>query len=77
MGVHDLNFRLHISDTFRFIRLGVTYERGQYTVCVSHGVYAVEEFRLYHRAAQWRRWCAYHGLRRPHACHEDETGSER
>jgi hypothetical protein len=64
MGVHDLNFGLHICDAFGFKRPGVTHERGQDTVCASDGVRAVEDLRTYRRAPQWRRRCAHLGLRR-------------
>src|SRR5579871_585180 len=64
MGVHDLNFGLHICDAFGFKRPGVTHERGQDTVCASHGVRAVEDLRTHHRAPQWRRRCAHLELRR-------------
>ena len=55
MGVHDLNFGLHICDAFGFKRPGVTHERGQDTVCASHGVRAVEDLRTHyiHRMLRW------------------------
>ena len=43
MGVHDLNFRLHICDHSGFRELGVKHEHWQDTVCASHGIHSVED----------------------------------
>ena len=53
MGVHDLNFNLHICDALGFELPGVTYERGQDTVCAGHGVRAMEDVWSDHRPP-WR-----------------------
>ncbi len=63
-GVHDLNFRLSICNTFGFGEPGVKHERGQDTVCASDVVRAVEDLRAHHRPSWWRFGCAYFGLRR-------------
>ena len=38
MGVHDLNFRKRICDTFGFVEPEVGHEYWQDAVCSSHGV---------------------------------------
>ena len=64
VGVHDLNFNLNIWDALGFEQPGVTHERGQDSVCASHGVRAMTDVWSNHRSP-WRRCrCSHFELRR-------------
>ena len=69
MGVHDLNFDLHICDASRFDQPRVPHEHWQNTVCASHGVRALEELWPHHRSIWRRLGCAHPELRRFVSCH--------
>jgi len=59
MGVHDINFSLHICDALGFEQPGVTHELGQDAVCVGRGVCTIEVVRSNHRSP-WRRCRSEH-----------------
>ena len=64
MGVHDLNFDLHICDARGFQKPGVVHEWGQAAVRTGNGVCALEDLLAHHRTSRLRCRCFHPGMRR-------------